>query len=310
MPLDFNRKIKGNEEKKIEKIKNSVQDDFNLQLPKCRLEDIILTESQHKDIILATGYEKYKSLLMEEWGMKTLYPENRGLFINLYGEPGTGKTMAAHAIASLLNKKVVMVDYAGIESKYVGETSKNLVNIFAFAEHNNAVLIFDEADALLSKRVTNMTNSTDVSVNQTKSVLLNIMNDYQGTVVFTTNFISNYDFAFLRRIQFQIKFPLPDEKQRKNLWKYYLSANMPYIMDIDKISRKYSGISGSDISNVVLMAGLYAVIDEKKVVAEDYFIKALENVINAKKENLKSEPHIISQREVSEEYAMQQIGGK
>lgn len=308
MPIDFNRHVK--ETKEIKKTKNNIQDSFILQMPKYSFENIVLTDKQYKDIMLAISYEKYKNLLMEEWGMKILYSENKGLFINLYGESGTGKTMVAHAIASQLNKKIVMVDYAGIESKYVGETSKNLVSIFSFAEQNNAVLIFDEADALLSKRVTNMTNSTDISVNQTKSVLLNIMNDYQGMVVFTTNFISNYDFAFLRRIQFQIKFPLPDKKQRKNLWKYYLSTRMPYTIDIDKISTEYSGVSGSDIANVVLMAALHAAIDGKKVVAENYFVKALDDVLDAKKENLKNEPHIISQREVTEEYAMQQIGGK
>lgn len=311
MPLNYNKQSENKKKNVItENVQNSRQPDYTLQIPKYKFEDIVLSEQQYRDALLAIGYEQYKNLLMEQWGLKTLYPENSGLFINLYGESGTGKTMTAHAIASTLDKKIVMVNYAEIESKYVGETSKNLVSIFAFAMENNAVLIFDEADALLSKRVTNMANSTDVSVNQTKSVLLNIMNDYQGTVIFTTNFISNYDFAFMRRIPFQIKFSLPNEKQRKRLWKHYLSSDMPYDMNIDEICKKYDGISGSDIANCVLMAALYTAIDKKNVVTEEYFIRSLDNVLQAKKENATGEARVVKQREVSEEFALQQIGGK
>lgn len=99
--------------------------------------------------------------------------------INLYGLPGTGKTMAAHAIASALKRPMFAVNYADIESKYVGETSKNLTRLFKEAELIDAIIFFDEADAMLSRRVTNMSNSTDVSVNQTRSVLLTLMNNWR-----------------------------------------------------------------------------------------------------------------------------------
>ena len=93
---------------------------------------------------------------------------------------GTGKTMAAHAIANALHKEMICVNYADIESKYVGETSKNLTNLFHTASEKDIIIFFDEADALLSKRVTNMSSSTDVSVNQTRSVLLTLLNDYEA----------------------------------------------------------------------------------------------------------------------------------
>lgn len=300
MPLDITKSSNSKE----------LSGGYALQTPKYEFKDIILNEVQYQRIKLAIAYDEYKSLLMDKWNMKVLYPENKGLFINLYGESGTGKTMTAHAIAAELNRQIIMVNYAEIESKYVGETSKNLVNIFTFAQENNAVLIFDEADALLSKRVTNMTSSTDVSVNQTKSVLLNIMNDYEGVVVFTTNFISNYDFAFMRRIPFQIEFPLPDEKQRIQIWKHYLSANMPYRLNVDEISQKYEDVSGSDIANCVLNAALYAVTEKSSIVTENYFYRALDELIKAKQANKKNEPRIVSQREVTEEYARKQLGGK
>ncbi len=302
MPLDFDKTVISSASTGIE--------EYVIQLPKYQFKDIILDEKQYKEIMLAIGYEQNKQLLMKQWGMEHLYPENKGLFINLYGESGTGKTMAAHAIASALEKKIIIVNYAEIESKYVGETSKNLIRIFSFARKMDAILLLDEADALLSKRVTNMSNSTDVSVNQTKSVLLNLLNDYEGIVVFTTNFISNYDFAFMRRIPFQIKFSLPNERQRMKLWKHYLSSDMPYNLCIENISKKYENISGSDIANSVLMAALHAVIDKKNIVTEDYFYKAVENILQAKQDNRGSAPRIVSQREVTEEYALQQLGGK
>lgn len=147
--------------------------------------------------------------------------------MNLYGPPGTGKTMAAHAITSALEKQMICVDYAEIESKYVGETSKNLSRLFQTAKEQDAVIFFDEADALLSKRVTNMTSATDVSVNQTRSVLLNLLNQYQGVILFATNFIQNFDAAFLRRIKYHIPFHLPDEAMRERLWRMYIPEKCP-----------------------------------------------------------------------------------
>lgn len=101
--------------------------------------------------------------------------------------------MAAHAIANALGKRMLPVDYAEIESKYVGETAKNLTALFRVAAEHEAIIFFDEADALLSKRVSNMSSATDVSVNQTRSVLLTLLNDYKGIVLFATNYIHNYD---------------------------------------------------------------------------------------------------------------------
>lgn len=140
---------------------------------------------------------------------------------------GTGKTMAAHAIAHQLGRKLLPVSYAQIESKYVGETAKNLTAMFRFARETKALLFFDEADALLSRRVTNMSNSTDVSVNQTRSVLLLLLGEFDDLVLFATNFLSNYDPAFLRRILAHIRFDLSDEDSRAKLWQRYIPPQMP-----------------------------------------------------------------------------------
>lgn len=285
---------------------------FSVQNPKYSFEDIILEDNQYCDIKTAIAYEEHKDLLMNVWGMKKLYPERKGLMINLYGESGTGKTMAAHAIAHKLNKKILVVNYAEIESKYVGETSKNLVKLFKKAEEEDIVLLFDEADALLSKRVTNMLSSNDVSVNQTKSVLLNILNDFDGIVVFTTNFISNYDYAFIRRIPFQIRFDLPNEEQRRRLWEHYLSVDMPCECDIDRLVVKYRDVSGSDISNAIWMAALDSAARHERLVREERFDKAMEKIVKAKSDNRnwkteKDNAHVVSVREVDEDYALKQI---
>lgn len=130
-----------------------------------------------------------------------------------------------HAIANGLGKKLVCVNYADIESKYVGDTGKNLISLFQFAEEKDCIIFLDEADALLSKRVTDMSRSTEVSVNQTRSVLLTQLNEYKVMVIFVTNFISSYDNAFMRRIQFYVKFNLPNKRMLRELWDIYPLKN-------------------------------------------------------------------------------------
>lgn len=260
---------------------------FVVSEPKYKLEDLIVTEKVHDEIQTIINAEKHWSTVFDVWGLSSVMKDKQNLVVNLYGEAGTGKTMAAHAIANELNKKMICVNYAEIESKYVGETSKNLTALFNYAFEKDVIIFFDEADALLSRRVTDMSNSTDVSVNQTRSVLLTLMNDYKKMVIFASNFISNYDSAFLRRIQYHIKFELPNEELRQKLWQKYIPYTLPNNIDIEQISKRYDGISGSDISNAVLRAALYAVNKEENMVKHKYFENEIENIIKVKKANSK-----------------------
>lgn len=155
-----------------------------------------------------------------------------------------------------------------------------------------------------------MSNATDVSVNQTRSVLLTLMNDYKGMIIFASNFISNYDTAFIRRIQYHIKFELPDEELRKKLWKKYIPENMPNNADIDYLSKNYPGLTGSDIANIVLKAALFAAGKEENIVHQEYFENEIKNILKVKKDNNGSKITSVTQREVSEEYALQQISSK
>ncbi len=272
---------------------------WELSAPKYKIDDIILKKETLAKLEDALSYYENRDLLFNEWGLKERYSERENLSINLYGQPGTGKTMAAHAIADKLSLRMICVDYAEIESKYVGETSKNLSSLFQKAIAENAMIFFDEADALLSKRVTNMTSATDVSVNQTRSVLLNLLNNYQGVIVFATNFIQNFDPAFLRRIKYHIQFDLPDTEGRARLWQMYIPHQLPTDLDIAALSEKYNGISGSDISNAVFAAAVRAARNHAQMVPTAYFEEAIQSAIDVKRANTGNVT--VKTRQISEE---------
>lgn len=321
MPLG--KRINGNDEKipfgvkseteseKLQSNRNSnvqtqVDSIFRTEEPKYNFSDIILNTDTYEAIqdVLAI-YEKRK-IIFDEWGLAETYKQKNRVGINLYGTPGTGKTMVAHAIAGQLKRKILTVDYSQIESKYVGETAKNLVAMFDYAKESNAIIFFDEADALLSKRVTNMSNSTDVSVNQTRSVLLVLINDYDDMILFATNFITNLDPAFMRRILAHIKFEYPNEENRQKLWKLYIPDTLPTDADIKYLSSKYNGISGSDISNAVFTASLRAARLNEPMVRQKYFEEAIERIIKSKQDN---EDVQYSKRIVSKDYVKSQFEG-
>lgn len=279
---------------------------FCAEEPKYDFSEIILNSETYGSIQdVLTIYEKRK-IVFDEWGLSETHKQHNRIGINLYGVPGTGKTMAAHAVAKQLGRKILTVDYSQIESKYVGETSKNLKAMFEYAKQTNSVIFFDEADALLSKRVTDMSNSTDVSVNQTRSVLLILINDYTDIILFATNFITNYDPAFMRRILAHIKFDYPDEACRYKLWDLYIPKSLPTDADIGYLASKYGRISGADISNAVFTAALRAArLDETKV-KQAYFEEAIERIIRSKEENDNMK---FSKKTVSEDYVKSQFGG-
>jgi len=281
---------------------------FRSETPKYSFSDIILNESTYgliQDVLVL--YEK-KEFLFQTWGLASTHPNKNRAGINLYGPPGTGKSMVAHAIAKQLKRQLLTVDYSQIESKYVGETAKNLVAMFDYAKKSESIIFFDEADALLSRRVTNMSNSTDVSVNQTRSVLLVLINEFDDLILFASNFISNYDPAFMRRITAHIKFELPDEQNRLRLWRMYIPQKMPTDVNLNLLAEKYSGISGSDISNAVLNACLRAARLDEPMVRHAYFEAAIERIISSKIDN-DDTGEFVSKRVVSEDYVKSQFEG-
>ena len=282
---------------------------FSPVLPKYTFEDIILPNSTKSAIERTLAIQEKGELVFKKWGLDKTHKHSKKVGINLYGPPGTGKTMAAHAIAHSLNKKIILINYADIESKYVGDTPKNLTKAFQAAIETDSILFFDEADAILSRRVTNMSNATDTSVNQTRSVMLTLLNDYQGVILFATNYISNYDPAFMRRILAHIEFQLPDEVARKQLLMKLIPSEMPSEINIDEIAHKYEGVSGSDIANSILLAAFKGAQSERQIV-EHIFLRGRQ-LDEVKKSQFANNGNVkVESRMVSEEYVRQQLAKK
>ena len=291
----------------------ALKSEYLIQFPVYSLEDMELSDQTLSMILDFVSYQKSYQKVFKDWGLDSTHGKNKQISVNLYGAPGTGKTMACHAIAHALNKKILIVNYAEIESKYVGETSKNIGKLFERAsEIGDVIIFFDEADALLSKRVSSMSSSTDVSVNQTRSVLLTLLNNYEGIVVFATNFVENYDSAFMRRILSHIRFDLPDASVRAKLWRRYIPEKMPCNVDFYILSLKSEGFSGSDISNAVLKSALTAARKNSDCITMDFFENSIDEIRLSKVANgsniRQAVPSVkVETREVSESFVKSQL---
>ena len=292
--MPINPKKAADEPKPVEQ--TPVEEVFIPEEPKWSLDEIILPAEVKAQILDVATYSENSHRVFELWGFKRTHKFSRRIGVNLYGAPGTGKTMAAHAIAKELGKKILIVNYADIESKYVGETPKNIRKAFEAAKNSGSILFFDEADAILSKRVTNMTQAVDVSVNQTRSVMLMLMNEYQDFIIFATNFIENFDPAFMRRISIHVKFTLPDEDCRRQLWKMYTPPELPNNLDFDELAKKFDGISGSDISNAMLNAAFKAARLKVDELDKSLVFETVENILASKRANLNINAETVATR--------------
>jgi AAA+ superfamily predicted ATPase len=191
--------------------------------------------------------------VLNEWNLKRIetFPK---LALNFHGPSGTGKTMTAHALASKMQKEIILASYAEIESKYHGDGPKNVKRLFSFASENDCVLFIGEADSLLSRRLTNVTQGSEQAINSMKSQLLIEIERFKGIVIFSTNLAENYDTAFITRIK-SIKFNKPTQELRKNLWESMLLESIPLHSDIDieKLS-VIEDVCGRDIMNAIVHA--------------------------------------------------------
>lgn len=225
------------------------------------LKDVILPERVTRGIEGALNRLQYHNKLYEEWMLKKIDPSGKRVALNFFGPPGTGKTFCAEAIAKHLGKNIITVNYAEIESKYVGETPKNITAAFQHAQATDSVLFFDEADSILGKRLTSVTQSADHGVNVSRSVMLLQLDSFEGVVVFASNLPENYDGAFVRRILAHIEFELPDSDCLRKLWERMLPAEVPRAADVTPgwLAMESVGLSGGDILNVVKLAASQAV---------------------------------------------------
>src|SRR3954453_4488736 len=181
------------------------------------------------------------------------------------GESGTGKTMAAQVLAADLGLDIFQVDLATIVSKYIGETEKNLGRIFEAAQGSNAILFFDEADAMFGKR-SEVSDAKDRYANTEVAYLLQRMEAYAGAVILATNFRRNIEDAFLRRLDFVSAFPFPEARGREGLCRGMVPAEAPLAADVDfGLLAKRFKLSGGGIRNCALAAAFLAAEEEARL---------------------------------------------
>ncbi len=181
------------------------------------------------------------------------------LAFNFAGPSGTGKTICAEAVAHALGRRLLVVRYAEVESMWFGETPKNVAAVFRLAREQDAVLFFDEADAIASRRSTSVDHAFQREANTVVSVLLQELERFNGVVIFATNMAVNFDPAFERRIRTHVLFEMPGVSEREAIWRVQMHARTPLASDVDfaALAERYE-VSGGDIHNAVLKAALAA----------------------------------------------------
>lgn len=216
---------------------------------------------------------RHRQRVYGDWGFDGILSLGKGLVVLFYGQSGVGKTMAVDVIANDLQIEAFKIDLSTVVSKYIGETEKNLSRIFQEAESSNAILFFDEADALFGKR-SEVKDAHDRYANIEINYLLQRMEEFDGLVILATNLRKNIDEGFFRRMHFAVEFPFPDAGHRYRIWKQHLPEPAPINGDIDfdYLAARFN-LAGGSIRNVVVNAAFLA--------AEDGTAIGMEHLIRA-----------------------------
>ncbi|MDI3489098.1 MAG: hypothetical protein PWP11_375 [Thauera sp.] len=218
--------------------------------------DLILPDAQHHALRQIETHVRHRLTVHHEWGFAGRGARGLGIATLFWGDSGTGKTMAAEVLANSLQLALFRIDLSAEVSKYIGETEKNLRQVFDAAEESGAILLFDEADALFGKR-SEVKDSHDRYANIEVSYLLQRMEAYRGLAILTTNHKTALDNAFARRLRFVVHFPFPDERQREALWRSVFPPATPLdALDYAKLARL--AVPGGSIRNIALAAAFLA----------------------------------------------------
>ena len=220
--------------------------------------DIVLPADTQQQLREICNQAEYRQLVQEDWGFNRKLSVGKGLAVLFAGPPGTGKTMAAEVVARELDLDLYQIDLSQVVSKFIGETEKNLDRIFTAATHANAVLLFDEADALFGKR-TEVKDAHDRYANIETSYLLQKMEEYAGLAILTTNARDRLDDAFTRRLRFVLEFALPGVVERQRIWQQIWPEAVPLAADIDfEFLARQLEIPGAVIRNIALRSAYLA----------------------------------------------------
>jgi len=279
MSNPFLRVLTGNDDRRV----------VESVVPQRTLDDVILPPATRRSLEQALVHVTQHDLVFNRWGFRERHPTSLALAFNFAGAPGTGKTICAEAIAHALGARLLIVRYAHVESMWMGETAKNVSAAFRMARKENAVLLFDEADAIASRRSSSLDQAFVRETNTVINVLLQELERFNGVVIFATNLAANFDPAFERRIRTHILFEMPGVEEREQIWRVQVHpSRTPLADDVDfrTLAEQYQ-VSGGDIRNAVLKAALAAAgepdHDMLKAIHQRHFEEGIREVLAAKK---------------------------
>jgi len=241
--------------------------------PKYTWNDLVLPPDPLTQLREIINSVKHRHIVYDDWGFNQKLSSGKGLNALFAGSSGTGKTMSAEVIANELALDIYKIDLSQIVSKYIGETEKNLDRVFREAQTSNAIIFFDEADALFGKR-SEVKDAHDRYANIETGYLLQKMEEYEGVALLATNLRANLDEAFARRFHFVVEFPFPDEEYRYSIWQGIFPAQTPLAEDVDirNLARSLK-LSGGNIKNIALAAAFLAV-DEGQPIGMSHLMRA------------------------------------
>lgn len=257
-------------------------------------DDLVLEDGPKELLRQACGQVAYRGRVYEQWGFQDKIAYGRGVSLLFAGPPGTGKTMAAQVLAKELHLELYKVDLSGVLSKYIGETQKNLREIFDEVKKSRSILFFDEADVLFGKRV-DVSDARDISANAQTAYLLQKMEEYDGITILATNLMQNFDDAYKRRMKYIIRFTFPQKEQRELLWKKVFPGQMPLQKDIDiaYLAENFE-LSGASIKNIALNAAFIAASRQE--------ITGMEHIMTALQQEYEKSGKILGKAELKEYY--------
>lgn len=263
-------------------IERSAKRNYGAGSPDFAWERLIVNKSVEDRLMQALEIIRHEHTIFDEWGLRTIEPKPRTA-LNFFGPPGTGKTLAAHALANYLKQPIVVANYGEIASPWIGDEARNTITLFRQAAHKNAVLFIDEADAMLTKRITNITHSADKHWNALSNQLLVCIEQFHGLVIFATNIVEAYDPAFETRMH-QIHFPMPDEDCRRRIWDVHLPPQLPRTDDVNtaELAKLVDDICGRDIKNAVIAAAAQVHREKRERVAQADLLSAIQHIKNSR----------------------------
>lgn len=256
--------------------------------PQRTFADVILPPSTRQTLDLALAQVHNHALIFGRWGLGERHTTGLALAFNFAGPPGTGKTICAEAIAHALGKQLLAVNYAEVESMWMGQTPKNVAELFRTAAEDDAVLFFDEADAIAARRSSGTSLPHQREANTTVNVLLRELEGFSGVVIFATNLAANFDPAFERRIRTHVLFEMPGAGERERIWQVQIHpTRTPLADDVNfRALADQFAVSGGDIKNAVLKAASMAATEPGpelgKTIHQRHFVQAMQEVLTAK----------------------------